>query len=125
MDALGGIWWLLTGLLGLAWSLAWFLLGGWVSTLAQLVVLVLLVMGFKHGWRRAPQELLARVGSFTRFAWAWLRANEPPPRRPDPAPERRGGTPYARPRQPGDVEINLSTLMSLLTIAGLGLLTLL
>jgi hypothetical protein len=124
MDVLGWIWWLLTSLLWLVWSLAWFLLGGWVSTLAQVVVLVLVVMGFKYGWRRAPQELLSRAAGAMRFAWAWIRAKEPPPPAA-PVPQRPGRIPSARRRQPGDIQVNISTLMSLLAMAGLGLLALL
>ena len=36
------------------WSIAWLLLGGWVSTLAQILVIVFIVFAFKYGWRRAP-----------------------------------------------------------------------
>jgi len=128
MDVLGWLWWLLASVVGLVWSLAWFLLGGWVSTLAQIAVIVLVIFGYKYGWRRAPQELLARLGSFGRFAWGWLRAKEmtaPAPSRatarPEPQRSRTSGRSFAR-RQPGDIRINVSTSLSLLMLAGLWLL---
>jgi hypothetical protein len=125
MDVLGWIWWLVASLVGLVWGLVWFLLGGWVSTLAQIAVIVLVVFGMKYGWRRAPAELLARVGTTARFGWAWLRARELPPQRAvaqEPTAVRRRRLLRADRRQPGDVRINLSTLLTLLAIVGLGLL---
>lgn len=118
MDVLGWLWWLVASFAGLLWSVAWFLLGGWVSTLAQIAVLVLVVFGYKYGWRRAPQELLARLGTFGRFSWAWLRAKEPPTPIPAPSARRRS----LDRRQPGDIRINVSTCLTLLMFAGLGLL---
>ncbi|MDX2157002.1 MAG: hypothetical protein SFW09_10895 [Hyphomicrobiaceae bacterium] len=123
MDVLGWIWWLLASALGLVWSLIWFLLGGWVSTLAQIAVIVLVVFGMKYGWRRAPNEMLARLGAFSRFGWAWLRSKPPPATAPQATVARAPHAPRGRPRrQPGDVRINISTLLSLLMIAGLGML---
>lgn len=126
MDVLGWLWWLLASLFGLVWSLVWFLLGGWVSTLAQIAVIVLVIFGYKYGWRRAPQELLARAGAFGRFAWGWLRAKEyasptTPPKRTVPDASRSRGRVFDR-RQPGDVRLNVSTCLSLLMLAGLTLL---
>ncbi len=123
MEVVGWIWWLITSLLGIVWTVVWFLLGGWVSTLAQIAVIVLVVFGMKYGWRRAPNELFARFGTFGRFAWAWLRAREPgagvTAEAAAPARSRQRRTDDRR-RQPGDVRINVSTVMSLLMIAGLG-----
>ena len=120
MDVLGWIGWLLLNLLGLAWSVAWFLLGGWVSTLAQVGVIVLLVFGYRYGWRRAPQEAMARVGGLGRFLWAWLRASDPGGPVGAAAPASRSPRTRAPARdQPGDVRINLSTTLSLLMLAGL------
>lgn len=124
MDVLGWLWWLLASLLGLVWSLVWFLLGGWVSTLVQIAVIVLVIFGYKYGWRRAPQELLARVGTFGRFAWAWLRSKEyasPPPPTRTAAPSRSRGRVFEH-RQPGDIRLNVSTCLSLLMLAGLAFL---
>ena len=126
MDVLGWIWWLIASLLKLVFSLVWFLLGGWVSTLAQIAVIVLLIFGYKYGWRRAPQELFSRLGVFGRFSWGWLKARERAPVA-DPAPSdgkrRRGprGRYFDR-RQPGDVRLNVSTCLSLLAMAGLAIL---
>lgn len=129
MDVLGWLWWMLASLLGLVWSLAWFLLGGWVATLAQIGVIVLVIFSYKYGWRQAPQELMGRLAGFGRFAWAWLRAKEaasPPPR---PAGATPGGDRHAdarggwRRRQPGDVRINVSTALSVAMLAGLWMLS--
>lgn len=120
MDILGWIGWLLWQIVGLAWSLIWFLLGGWVSTLAQIAVIALIIFGYKYGWRRAPQEILTRGAGFGRFIWAWVRAKDP------------GHTPAASRTEVREVyrtvhtkefgDVNLSTLLSILTLAGLGLL---
>lgn len=126
MDVLGWLWWLIASALGLLWSVAWFLLGGWVSTLAQIGVIVLVGFGYKYGWRRAPSEVLARLGGFGRFTWGWIRAREPGA--PDPrselaqsaARERRVRRRRGR-RQPGDVRINVSTCLTLLMLGGLWL----
>jgi hypothetical protein len=127
MDVLGWLWWLTTSFVGLVWSLAWFLLGGWVITLAQIGVIVLAVFGYKYGWRRSPQEIITRLGTFGRFVWSWVRAREVPPR-PESrhtgrsaARSRRG----PRQREPGDIHINVSTLLTVLMIAGLALLAML
>ncbi|MGE0701646.1 MAG: hypothetical protein AB7O57_21295 [Hyphomicrobiaceae bacterium] len=135
MDVLGWLWWLVSGSVALVWSVVWFLLGGWVSTLAQIAVVVLVVFGYKYGWRRAPQELMSRLGGFGRFAWGWLRFREGPPqatprattaeprgRRGPAAPGNRSGRHNFRNRQPGDVRINVSTCLTLLMLAGLWLL---
>ncbi|MFM7084013.1 MAG: hypothetical protein ACKOW3_03265 [Hyphomicrobium sp.] len=70
---LGGI--LLTGL-NLAWSLIWFLVGGWFSTLAQIGVLFSIVYFYKYGWQRAPAEIIARLMAFLRFVWNWIRQKD-------------------------------------------------
>jgi hypothetical protein len=126
MEVLGWLWWLFASLVGLLWSVAWFLLGGWVSTLAQVTVVVLVVFGYKYGWRQAPSELLARVGNFGRFAWGWLRSGDGTrPRESggetDRASRRRSGSRAASRHQPGDIRINVSTCLTLLMLAGLWL----
>jgi hypothetical protein len=118
MDVVGWIWFGLTRLLGVIWSVLWFLLGGWVVTLVQLVVIVGLVFGYKYGWSRAPVELAQRGRRIGGFLWAWARARELPAQatvdRVDPttARVRRGNR-----RQAGDV--NVSTLLSILALIGL------
>ncbi len=122
MDVLGWLWWLVTSLLGLVWTVAWFLLGGWVATLAQIAVLTLIIFGYKYGWRRAPQEVMSRLSTVGRYAWAWIRAREVPraaPAQPGPRDLRSAGG--LRRAQPGDVHINISTMLSVLMLAGLGL----
>lgn len=126
MEVIGWIWWLVASFLGILLSAAWFLLGGWVSTLAQIAVIVLIVFGYKYGWRRAPSELLSRLGSLTRFSWGWIRSSDGVSRAA--APESSRTSPSGRRdrrrisrRQPGDVRINVSTCMTLLMLTGLWL----
>jgi hypothetical protein len=121
MDVLGWLWWLFASFFALLWSVVWFLLGGWVSTLAQIVVIVLVVFCFRYGWRRAPAELMSRTAGFTRFAWGWMRSGGEH-RRPiaERTSEGRRSRRRSR-RQPGDVRINVSTCMTLLMLAGLWL----
>lgn len=108
--------WIVSSLLtvlNLIVSLIWFLIGGWVSTLLQIAVLIVVIYGLKYGWRRAPFEIWRRTQSFGRFFWGWIRAREP-------------GEPVAtaatetireiRVREFGD--INLSTLLSLIALTG-------
>lgn len=119
MDIFGWMAWGVTSALWLAWSLVWFLLGGWVSTLAQIAVMVLLVFGYKHGWRRAPRELMTWLSAASRFAWGWLRSSgsAAPPVASRSFSER--PVDRRRRREPGDVQVNVSTVLSLLMIAGL------
>jgi hypothetical protein len=112
--------WLLSSLLwalGLVWSLVWFLISGWVSTLLQIAVLVIAVYGIKYGWRRAPFEIWRRTQSFGRFFWNWIRAREPAPAA---GGEVREVIREIRVHEFGD--INLSTVMSLAVLAGAALL---
>lgn len=124
MEFIGWIWWAILKVIGLAWGIVWFLLGGWVATLAQIGVIAFLIFGYKYGWRQAPQEILARSGTVGRFLWGWARTREIRAASPSPAPARARSAPrttssHARLRQPGDV--NLSTLLSVLAIAGIAL----
>ena len=121
MDILGWIGWLLWTGLGLAWSLLWFLIGGLVSTHAQIAVVALVIFGYKYGWRRAPQEIATRAATFGRFAWAWIRSRELPTA--GARGEVREVYRTIRVKEAGDV--NLSTLLSLLMVGGLGLMALL
>jgi hypothetical protein len=112
--------WLFSSLLtalGLVWSLVWFLIGGWVSTLLQIAVLIFAVYGFKYGWRRAPFEIWRRTQTFLRFFWNWIRAREPDSR---PAGENREVIREIRVHEFGD--INISTALSLAALVGLALL---
>ena len=115
MDIVVWIAWALWSVVGLAWSVVWFLISGWVSTLLQIAVLIATVFFLKYGWQRAPVELWKRARSVAMFAWGWLRAREP-----QSAATRevvREVVRVVRVKEPGDV--NLSTLLSLLMVGGL------
>ncbi len=121
MDILGWLAWMLMGLLGLlwtvlgiAWTIVWFLISGWVSTLLQIAVLVGAIFFLKYGWQRAPAELWKRATSLGRFAWSWVRTREPNAAAPEVV---RQVVRVVHVKEPGDV--NLSTLLSVLMLAGL------
>ena len=120
MDILGWIVWLLLKVLGFAWTLAWFLVGGWVSTLAQIAVIVLVVYALKYGWRRAPVEIWNRSRSFRAFFWAWLRARDPAHAAGTVAV--REPVRIVRVKEVGDV--NLSTMLTLVMLIEIVLLAL-
>ena len=44
------LWWIISAV----WSLLWLLIGGWVSTALQIIVLVLAYYAYRYGWQRAP-----------------------------------------------------------------------
>ncbi len=119
MDILGWIWWTLSSLVGLIWSIGWFLLGGWVSTIAQIAVVVGIIFFYKYGWQRAPAEIAARASSAGRFVWAWMRAREPGAAAGSPKVQVREVVRTVRVKETGD--INISTLMTVLMLAGLAL----
>lgn len=117
MDILAWMWWAVSSLFGVVWTVVWFLLGGWVSTLAQIAVIVLVIFGMKYGWRQAPYEVWTRLNSFGRFAWAWIRAKDP-----GASPvrvETREVVRTVKVKEPGDV--NLSSLLNVLMLAGLAI----
>ncbi len=116
MDILGWIWWFIASVLGFLWSITWFLLGGWVSTLAQIAVIVGIVFFYKYGWQRAPAEIAARVTSVGRFIWGWMRARETGSIAPART-EVREIIRTVRVKEAGDV--NVSTLLSLIMLLGL------
>lgn len=118
MDILGWIVWLLFKILGLVWTVAWFLLGGWVSTLAQIAVIVLVVYALKYGWRRAPFEIWQRSRSFGSFFWSWLRARDPA--HYAGSPEVRESMRIVRVKEVGDV--NLSTMLTLVMLTEIAVL---
>ena len=106
--------WLLASLaylVGLIWSLIWFLISGWVSTLLQIAVLVAVIYWLKYGWQRAPYEIWRRTRSFGRFFWSWIRGRDPEPRAHEEVVR------LVRRREFGDV--NVSTLLSLAALVGL------
>ena len=122
MDIVGWLWWALVSVLGLVWWLAgllwsvlWFLVSGWVSTLLQIAILIAVIFFLKYGWQRAPTELWRRGSAFARFSWKWLSAPETDT---GAAPrDIRERIRVVRVKEFGD--INVSTLLSLLMLAGL------
>jgi hypothetical protein len=118
MDVVAWLGWALLAFLGVLWSLTWFLISGWVSTLLQIALLIAVIYFFKYGWQRAPAEIWRGTRSFGRFFWSWLRAREPQ-RSADI--EEREIVRIVRAKEFGD--INISTLLSLLMLFGLALLT--
>ena len=118
MEIVSWIGWLAAALAGWIWSIAWLLIGGWVSTLLQILVIVFLVFAFKYGWRRAPLEMAQRVRPVGGWLWRWITSREP-----RPAYESGSGIPevrIVRVKEFGDV--NLSSLLNVIMLAGLGLL---
>ncbi len=116
MDIAAWVLWALLALLGVLWTVMWFLISGWVSTLLQIALLVVAVFFFKYGWQRAPAELWRRARSVGGLVWTWMRAQDP----------KAGAAPTVRVREVVRVvrvkefgDVNISTLLSLLTLAGL------
>jgi hypothetical protein len=115
MDVLAWAWWLVATGLGAAWTVLWFLIGGWVSTFLQIVVLIGVIYVLKYGWQRAPAEIWRRTRSFSTFFWNWVRARD----LNDPGSSRiREVVRVVRVKEVGD--INVSTLMSVAAFVGLG-----
>ncbi len=114
---LGVVLWLLSAL----WGLIWLLIGGWVSTALQIIVLIFAYYAYRYGWRRAPLEAWRSVRAIGRWGWNWLRGVEA-----------MAGAPHServreievvremRVKEFGDV--NLSSLMNVSMLAGLMLL---
>ena len=59
MEILAWLAWAVVAVLGFLWSLVWFLISGWVSTLLQIAVLIATIYFLKYGWQRAPGRDLA------------------------------------------------------------------
>jgi hypothetical protein len=114
MDVLAWLWWLMVSVVGVVWTVVWFLISGWVSTLLQIAILVIVIYSLKYGWQRAPHEIWKKTSAFGRFFWNWVRAREPGA---DRAPaEVREVVRVVRGRDFGD--INVSTLLSVLMLGG-------
>lgn len=120
MEVVAWLWWVIATGLGAAWTVLWFLIGGWVSTLLQITVLVGIFYYLKYGWQRAPSEIWRRTRSFGGFFWNWLRAREPAV---PTTHHTRDGVRIVKVKEMGDV--NISTLLSLVAIIGCGFLVLL
>src|ERR1043166_256017 len=113
MDMLGWLWWLVSTLFTGMLSLIWFLVSGWVSTLLQIALLVGVIYFLKYGWQRAPAEIWRRSRSFTGFFVSWIRARDSDSTGRESSPTVR----VVKFKEFGDV--NISTLLSLLMLAGL------
>jgi hypothetical protein len=116
MEILAWLAWGVAAVLGFLWSLVWFLISGWVSTLLQIAVLIATIYFLKYGWQRAPAEILRRTRSFGRFFWSWVRAREP---QTNSEVHVREVVRVVRAKELGD--INVSTLLSLVMLIGLAL----
>lgn len=113
MDIVGWLWWLASTVFTGMLALIWFLISGWVSTLLQIGLLVVVTYFLKYGWQRAPAELWRRSRSFAGFFVSWIRARDTAPSGRESAPAIR----VVKIKEFGD--INISTLLSLLMLAGL------
>ena len=76
MDILGWLSWSVSKLFNGILSLIWFLISGWVSTLLQIALLVIVIYILKYGWQRAPAEIWRRSRSFAGFFVNWIRARD-------------------------------------------------
>jgi len=116
MEILAWLAWGVAAVLGFLWSLVWFLISGWVSTLLQIAVLIATIYFLKYGWQRAPAEILRRTRSFGHFFWSWVRARE---LQTNSEVHVREVVRVVRAKELGD--INVSTLLSLVMLIGLAL----
>jgi hypothetical protein len=111
MDIPGWLWWLASTLLTCILSLIWFLISGWVSTLLQVALLVIVIYFLKYGWQRAPAEIGANP-TFAGFRAVDRAREEDVSGRQTVQTVR-----VVKVKEFGDV--NISTLLSLLMLAGL------
>ncbi len=116
MEIVAWLAWAVVAVLGVLWSLVWFLISGWVSTILQIAILIAIIYFLKYGWQRAPAEILRRTRSFGRVVWGWLRAREP---QTNSDVHVREVVRVVSTKEFGD--INISTLLSLLMLIGLAL----
>ena len=123
MDVFSWIGWIVWSLLALLWSVVWLLLGGWISTLAQIIVVLMAIFVYRYGWARAPAELIRQTRAVWRFATGAMRASEAlaeadadRKRSAARVASNGGNTRRSRPFSPrhvGDVTINLSSALSI------------
>ena len=121
MDILSWLWWFLASLLQLLWSLVWFLISGWVSTILQILLAVFVIFYFKYGWQRAPAEILKQARALGRLVWGWMSARETAARSSEQAGSVKEVVRVVRVKDLGDV--NISTLLSLSALAGIVLMS--
>ena len=113
MDILGWFWWIAATILTGILSLIWFLVSGWVSTLLQIALLIIVIYLLKYGWHRATAEIWKRSRAFAGFFIGWIRARDAVALEREVVHTVR----VIKVKEFGDV--NVSTLMSLLMLAGL------
>jgi hypothetical protein len=113
MDILGWLWWVASTLLAGVLALVWFLISGWVSTLLQIALLVMVIYFLKYGWQRAPAEIWRRSRAFAGFFVGWIRARDADASGREAVQTVR----VVKVKEFGDV--NISTLLSLLMLMGL------
>ena len=113
MDILGWLWWVASTLLTGVLSLIWFLISGWVSTLLQIALLVIVIYFLKYGWQGAPAEIWRRSRAFAGFFLSWIRAHDAVAAEREVVQTVR----VVKVKEFGDV--NISTLLSLLMLVGL------
>jgi hypothetical protein len=113
MDILGWFWWIAATILTGILSLIWFLVSGWVSTLLQIALLIIVIYLLKYGWHRAPADIWTRSRAFAGFFIGWIRARDAVALEREVVHTVR----VIKVKEFGDV--NVSTLMSLLMLAGL------
>lgn len=115
---LSALWWIIKAL----WSVVWLLIGGWVSTALQIVVLVLAVFAYKYGWQRAPYEAWRGAKAIGRWGWAWVRGAQAMAGAQEERVREVQVIREIRVKELGDV--NLSTVLNVLMLAGLALVAL-
>jgi hypothetical protein len=115
MEIAAWTFWAVLAILGLLWTVVWFLISGWVATLLQIALLVVAVFFLKYGWQRAPAELWRRARGGGRLLWIWMRAGDA--KVAAPGVRVREVVRVVRVKEFGDV--NVSTLLSLIALAGL------
>ena len=113
MDILAWSWWVASALLTGILSLIWFLISGWVSTLLQIALLVIVIYFLKYGWQRAPAEIWKRSRAFAGLFIGWVGARDADASGREAVQTVR----VIRVKEFGD--INISTLLSLVMLAGL------
>jgi hypothetical protein len=89
MDILNLLWTAISFVLGVVWSLVWFVLRDLISTLFWGLIVVWLILSVRYRSFSAATFAMLRYGSYgLKLFWRWLRAN--PPERPAPPPPRAG-----------------------------------